>query len=111
MFARIVTMPLKGSRSEYANATEKGVIPLLRTHKGFVDQIALVSSDGKTGFGISFWDSKESAEAYSRSGFSDVMKALDSVVAGPAQVQLCDVTNSTIHKLALAVGAGAVGLS
>ena len=106
MFARIVTMPLKaGATSEFAKAVEKGVIPLLRTHKGFLDQISLVTSDGKTGFGISFWDSKENAEAYSRSGFGDVMKALDPAVAGPAQVQLCEVTNSTAHKIAVAVGA------
>ena len=106
MFARIVTMPLKAdSKSEFAKAIEKGVIPLMRTHKGFLDEIALVTSDGKTGFGISFWDSKESAEAYNRSGFSEVMKALDPAVAGPAQVQLCEVTNSTFHKIAAVVAA------
>jgi len=106
MFARIVTIPLKpGSKSEYAKAHEKAIIPLLRTHKGFRDVIACVSADGNTGVGISFWDSKESAEAYSCSGFSDVMKALDPVAAGPAQVQPCDVTNSTAHTIAVAVGA------
>lgn len=106
MFARIVTIPLKaGSRSEFAKAIEKGVIPLLRTHKGFLDEVALVSADGSTAFGISFWDSKESAEAYNRSGFSDVLKALEPVVAGPTQLQLCEVTNSTAHKIAVAVGA------
>jgi heme-degrading monooxygenase HmoA len=106
MFARIVTIPLKaGSRSEYAKAIEKSVVPLLRSHKGFVDHIGLVSTDDKTSVGISLWDNKESAEAYSRSGFSAVMKALESVAAGPAQVQLCDVTNSTPHKIAAAAGA------
>jgi len=106
MFARIVTIPLKaGAGSAFAKAIEKSVIPRLRTHKGFLDEIALVSSDGKTSFGISFWDSQESAEAYSRSGFGEVMKALDPAVAGPAQVQLCEVTNSTAHKIAAAVGA------
>jgi heme-degrading monooxygenase HmoA len=101
MFARIVTMPLKAdSASEFAKAIENGVVPLLRTHKGFRDEIALVTSDGKVGLGISFWDSKESAEAYSRSGFRDVMKALDKVVAGPTQLQTCEVTNSTAHKIA-----------
>ena len=103
MFARIVTMPLKAkSTEEFAKAIENGSVPLLRTHKGFLDEIALVTSDGKTGFGISFWDSKESAEAYSRSGFSEVMKALEKVTGGPAQVQLCEVTNSTAHKIAAA---------
>lgn len=103
MFARIVTMPLKAdSMAEFANAIENGANPLLRKYKGFVDEIALVTSDGKTGFGISFWDSKESAEAYSRSGYSDVMKALEKVTAGPTKVQLCEVTNSTAHKIAAA---------
>ncbi len=106
MFARIVTIPLKpGSKSEYAKAIEKTIIPLLRTHNGFRDEIACVSADGNTSVGISFWDSKESAEAYSRSGFSDVMKALEAVAAGPARVQLCEVTNSTTHKLAVAASA------
>jgi len=112
MFARIVTMPLKpGSTSEYAKATEKDVIPLLRKHKGFMDQIGLVTADGKSALGISLWDSKESAEAYSRSGYADVMKALDKVVAGPAQLQLCEVTNSTAHKIAAALAAGASPVS
>lgn len=106
MFARIVKMPLKvGSRTEFAKAIEKSVIPLLRKHKGFLDEIALVTADGKMSFGISFWDNKENAEAYSRSGFSDVMKALDPVVAGLAEVQLCEVTNSTAHRIAAAMAA------
>ena len=103
MFARLVTIPLKpGSTSAYANVVEKTAIPLLRTHKGFVDEINLVTSDGKTGFGISFWDSKESAEAFTRSGAAEVLKTLDAVAATPPQVQLCEVTNSTAHKIAAA---------
>ena len=101
MFARIVSMPLKpDSTSRFAKSIEAGVIPLLRTHKGFLDEIALVSTDGRTGFGISLWDSKESAEAYGRSGYGEVMKALDEVIGGPTQLQLCEVTNSTAHKIA-----------
>jgi hypothetical protein len=106
MFARIVTIPIKaGSKSEVAKAVEKTIIPLLRTHKGFLDVIQLVSADGKTSFGISLWDNKESAEAYERTGFSDVMKPFELLSAGPAQVQLCEVTNSTAHKIAAAAAA------
>jgi heme-degrading monooxygenase HmoA len=106
MFARIVTIPLKpGGKSEFVKAIEKGAIPPLRTHKGFLDELALVTSDGKTGFGISFWEDKESAEAYDRSGYSEVMKALDAVSAGPAQLQLCEVTNSTFYKIRAALAA------
>jgi hypothetical protein len=106
MFARIVSMPLKANgRSGFDKGIEKDVIPLLRRHKGFLDEIALVSADGKTGFAVSFWDSKENAEAYHGSGYGAVMKTLDPVIAGPAQVQLCEVTNSTPHKIAVAAGA------
>ena len=106
MFARIVSVPLKpGKTLEYAKAVEKGAIPLIRTHKGFVDEINLVTADGKTGFGISFWENKESAEAYSRSGSSEVLKTVDAVAAAPAQVQLCEVTNSTVHRIKAALSA------
>jgi len=106
MFAQIVTTPLKtGTRLEYTKVVEECIIPLRRTHEGFLDLICLVTSDGKTSFGISFWDSKENAEAYGRSSLSEVMKALEPVVAGPAEVQLCEVTNSTAHKIAAAVAA------
>jgi hypothetical protein len=101
MFARIVTFPLKPeSTAKLTDTVEKSVVPMLRTHKGFVDQITLVTSDGKTSYGISFWDNKEHAEAYNRSGFPDVLKALDPVLSGPSQLQLCKVTNSTAHKIA-----------
>jgi hypothetical protein len=105
MFARIVSMPLKAdSTSQFTRTIENDVIPLLRKHKGFLDEIALVTSDGKTGIGISFWDTKESAEAYNRSGYGEVLKALATVTSGPTQLQLCNVTHSTTHKIA-AVGA------
>lgn len=101
MFARIVTISLKPDRTaEFSSIVENGVIPLLRKHKGFLDQISLVAPDGKTSYGISFWDSKEHAEAYQRSGYAEVMKALDPVLAAPGHVQLCKVTNSTAHHIA-----------
>ena len=100
MFARIVTFPLQPKcTAKLTVAVEKNVVPLLRTHKGFVDQIMLVTSDGSTGYGISFWDNKENAEAYNRTGYLDVIKALDPLLAGAPQLQLCHVTNSTVHKL------------
>lgn len=100
MFARIVTMPLKpGSALKYMKTIEESVIPLLRRHKGFVDEIALVTEDGKTALGISFWDDKESAEAYQRSGYREVMKVLENVTAGAPDLKICEVTNSTAHKI------------
>lgn len=101
MYARIVTMALKpDSTTIFSKAIEEGAVPLLRKHKGFVDQIAMITPDGKTGYGISFWDTKEHAEAYQRTGYAEVMKALDAVIGAPGHVQLCKVTNSTKHHIA-----------
>ena len=104
MFARIVKIPLKPVASvEFAKAIEEAATPLLRRHKGFRDEIALISSDGTTALGISFWDSKENAEAYDRSGFAAVMKTLEKVLGGPTELETCEVTNSTAHKIAPAL--------
>ena len=101
MFARIVSMPLKpNSATLFSKAIQEGVLPLLSKHKGFVDQITLVTSDGKLGYGISFWDTEKHAEEYQRTGFNEVMKALEIAMGGPTVVQLCKVTNSTAHHIA-----------
>ncbi len=101
MFVRMVTLPLKpGSASEFSKVIENKVIPLLRRHKGFLDEIALVAEDGKSCVGMSLWDSKESAEAYSRSSYGEVLKALEKVVEGRAELKTFQVTNSTAHKVA-----------
>lgn len=104
MFARIVTMPLKpGAAAEFPKVIDKGVVPLLRKHKGFLDEIALITDNGEFGLGISFWDSKENAEAYNRSGYAEVRKVLEKVMAGPPELKNYEVTYSTAHKIAALV--------
>jgi heme-degrading monooxygenase HmoA len=99
MFVRIVTMPLKpGVAEKYAEAVEHYAIPVLRKQKGFVEQLGLVTADGKTSIGITLWESERDAEAYARASFADVMKALGEVAAGPFDVKVGEVTNSTAHK-------------
>ena len=104
MFVRLVTMPLKpGVTAKYAEAVEKHAIPVLRKQKGFVEQLSLVTEDGKFSIGITLWETQKDAEAYARAHFADVMKALDSVAAGPFEVKAGQATNSTAHKIASAL--------
>lgn len=101
MFARRVSMQLKpNSIAEYTATLEKDVIPMLRKQKGFMDEISFVVPGGTEAFGISLWDHKENAEAYSRSMYSDVLKSLAKVVEGTPQVHTYEVSNSTFHKVA-----------
>ncbi len=106
MFARSVSLHLKPNRvEEFTHIIENEVIPLLRKQKGFQDEITLVAPEGLTAIGISFWDQKKNAEAYSRTTYPEEQKALAKVLEGTPQVQTHEVSNSTFHKIAARVAA------
>ena len=101
MFTRSVSMRLKPNNvAELTRTLENEIIPLLRKQKGFQDEITLVAPGGLEAIGISFWDQKENAEAYSRSTYREVQKALAKVIEGIPHVETYDVSNSTFHKIA-----------
>jgi hypothetical protein len=101
MFARTVRMQLKpNSVAEFTLTVEKEIIPMLRKQQGFKDEITFIPSDGKEAVGISLWEQKENAEAYSRGAYPEVLKAMAKVVEGTPQVQNSEVSNSTWHKIA-----------
>ena len=100
MFARTVTFRLKpNSVRELTQTIDKDIIPLLRKQKGFQDEITFVVAGGAEAVAISLWDQKESAEAYVRAAYPQVLKALAKVVEGIPQVQNSEVSNSTFHTI------------
>jgi hypothetical protein len=105
MFARKVSMHLKGSVPEFTRALEREVIPLLRKQKGFQDEITFVAPGGKEAFGISLWARAEKAETYNRETYAEVAKAMAKVIDGTPQVETYEVANSTFHKIAAAAAA------
>jgi len=101
MYARNVTMHLKPNTSvEFTQTLEKDILPLLRKRNGFADEITFVAQDGKEALAISLWDRKESAEAYERETYPEVLKGLAKVLEGTPQVGSFEVSNSTFHKIA-----------
>ena len=62
--------------------------------------VSFLVPGGTEAVAISFWQSKEKAEAYGRTGYSEVLKALSKVVDGTPQLQNYEVSNSTFHKIA-----------
>jgi hypothetical protein len=106
MYARSVSIRLKpNTAAEFTQLIEKEALPLLRKQKGFQDEITLVDAGGKTALGISLWDQKENADAYSRGAFPELLKALGKVVEGTPDVHTYEVSNSTFHKIAAHVAA------
>jgi len=106
MIARNVAMRLKAnSVAEFTQSLEKEIIPLLRKQKGFQDEITFIVPGRPEAVGISFWDTKEDAEAYSRGSYPEVLKTLAKVLDGTPQVQTWEVANSTCHKVGVALAA------
>jgi len=103
MFTRHVVMQLKPKTApEFTRLIEKEVIPMLRKQKGFLDEITFISPDLTEAVGNSFWETKADAENYSRTGYAEVMKSLETVVNGTPTVGTANVSNSTFHKIAAA---------
>jgi len=101
MFARSISIHLKpNSVAEFTRLIETDTLPLLRKQKGFRDEMTFVVPGGSEAFGISLWDQKENADAYSRDGYPGVLKTLGKVVEGTPQVRIYEVCNSTFHKIA-----------
>ena len=101
MFARHVSMRLKPNTvTEFTRTLENEVIPLLQKQRGFRDEIVLVVPGGTEAVGISLWDQKENADAYSRETYPEVQKLLAKVIEGTPRVQTYEVSNSTFHRIA-----------
>jgi hypothetical protein len=101
MYARNVSISLKpNTASEFTQTLEKDILPLLRKQNGFKDEITFLGADGKDAIAISLWDRKESADAYGRDTYPQVLKGLAKVVDGTPEVHSYEVANSTFHKIA-----------
>ena len=88
------------SAKELANVIENEILPLLRKQPGFRDEITFVAPERSEAVAISFWETKENAEAYNRTGYVEILKTLANVIEGTPKVETFELSNSTLHKLA-----------
>ena len=102
MYTRHVILKLKAdSASEFARITENEIVPRLHEQKGFRQQDTFISAGLSEAIVNSYWDTKEYAEAYNRTEYPEVLKALSKVVAGTPQVETFEISTATFHKIAL----------
>ena len=101
MYARNVFLNLKpNSAKEFTQKLEQDILPLLRKQNCFKDEITFLSEGGKDAVAISLWDRKESADAYSRDTYPQVLKGLAPMVEGTPKVNVYEVASSTFHTIA-----------
>jgi hypothetical protein len=104
MFARKVSIKLKANGApEFNRLIENEIIPLLRKQSGFRDEITLIAPERSEAVAISFWETKENAEAYNRTGYPEILKIVEKVVEGTPKVETFEFSNSTLHKRAAKV--------
>ena len=104
MFARSVSLKLKANGApEFNRLIENEIIPLLKKQSGFRDEITLIATERSEAVAISFWETKENAEAYNRTGYPEILKFLEKVVEGTPKVEVFELSNSTLHKRAAKV--------
>jgi len=102
MYARNVAIRLKpNTLSDFSKTFDTTVLPILRRQKGFKDEITFAMQGGTDVVAISFWDTKENAEAYNTAGYPEVLKSLDRVLDGTPKLRVSDVISSTLHQGAL----------
>ena len=100
MFARSVSLKLKANGApEFKRLIEEEIIPLLKKMFGFRDVMTLIAPERFEVVTITFWETKENAEAYSRAGYPEILKIVEKVVEGTPKVEMFELSNSTLHKL------------
>ncbi len=101
MYTRNLTMKLKANTAEeFSRLIENEILPLFRKQQGFRDVITFVAPERLEAVAISFWETKENAETYNRTGYPEILKTLAKVVVGTPKVETFELSSSTLHKLA-----------
>jgi len=104
MFARNVSIHLKPNTAvAFTKQIEDATLPMLRKQAGFQGELTFLVPGGTQAVAISFWETKENAEAYARTGYPEILKGLNRFIEGAPTVQTYEVANSTFHKIAATV--------
>lgn len=99
MVGRHVIMKLKAnSTAELARINESEIIPLLLRQKGFRDESTFIAPERSKAITNSFWDTKEDEEAFGRTGYPQVLKALSGVLEEAPTVETFEFAHSTFHS-------------
>lgn len=99
MFGQQITMKLRPNAiAELTRISDGEVVSILRRHKGFRDQTTLIASERDEAVTNSFWDTREDAEAYSRTGYPQVLNALAPVIEGTPTVKTFDLASTTFQR-------------
>jgi heme-degrading monooxygenase HmoA len=77
MYARRLTMQLhQNDAADFSRVVDSEIIPLLRKQPGFRDELVLINPTASQVETISLWNSQESADAFGKGAYSDMLKLI-----------------------------------
>lgn len=101
MFIRNVTLRLKKDAvDDFKRVAETEILPMLRRQEGFRDEILCIAPQRLEARAITFWDTKEAAEAYEKTTYPNVVKSLSNLLEGAPKTEAFELAFSTLHKVA-----------
>ena len=101
MFVRKVAARLKpDALPEFTHLMEREILPWLRQQEGFLDLIILSVPNSREVATLSFWDHQANAEAYSATGYPEVLEILARLLDGKPYVKTFQVVSSTFQRVA-----------
>ncbi|HEY7546243.1 MAG TPA: hypothetical protein VID27_15240, partial [Blastocatellia bacterium] len=92
MFTRHVIMSLKAnSDAEFTRLIENEILPSLLEQEGFLDEITFIAPERAEALAITFWETRENAEAYDLAGYPEALNILSDVVEGTTRAEIFEV--------------------
>lgn len=100
MYARLVTTQLKPGKFDLATRKlEEKIIPMLKTQKGFRDEVSFFDKEKNESVAISFWDAEADLRKYEKDAYPEMVRVLSDTFEGTPEVRRFEVSNATFYKI------------
>ena len=98
-FARHIHFTVRNNKVDEFNRLMKSeVLPLLKTQKGFCQEVTLLGKNN-TGMSVSVWDDRACAETYNTKTYPEVLKKLNPVLDGTPRVETFETVLTVMPKV------------
>ena len=102
MFVLVTSTHVKPNADDaFAEVFEKTLLPSLRAQPGFRDEMLFIVAGGPDVVAVTLWESRETAEAFERGAWTDLLDGLAGIIDRPT-VRAFQLAHSTLHEPGLA---------
>lgn len=98
MFVLVISAPVKTNAwGAFAQAYQRQLLPSLRARPGFKDEMLFVVPGGPEMIAVSFWESRENADAFEHGAWSELLIVFGNLIDRPL-VRGFQLAHSSLHE-------------